>query len=265
MQFKKYFLPVFILILMIQGCQHIPPPVIKDSAPNHVLNLDKIPDAVVKDVPKSRFGNPEYYEIQGKRYYVMKSATGFKQTGIGSWYGTKFHGRRTSSGEPYNMYAMTAAHKTLPLPTFVQVTNLDNGKKVVVKVNDRGPFHDDRIIDLSYAAASKLGYASKGTAHLEIEALIPGLKKSSSKEKYLVQIGAYSDQKKSILYATEVQQQLSQKVEISALQTSQQLFYRLRVGPFKSHREAQNWLQKILAKGFNGARIVTVSNRWQNL
>jgi len=247
------------------SCTIVKKPLIKDSAPSVLVDLDHIQDAVVTHEPKSRFGNPDYYEINGNRYYVMKSAEGFKETGIASWYGTKFHGRRTSSGEPYNMYAMTAAHKTLPLPTFVRVTNLDNAKKVIVKVNDRGPFHQNRIIDLSYAAASKLGYASKGTAHVEIEALIPGKKVKSKREGFLVQIGAYSDQKKSIQYASEIQKQLSKSVEISALQTKNQLFYRLRVGPFNTHEEAQKWLSMILAKGYKGARIVTLSNRWQNL
>ena len=100
--------------------------------------------------PKSRYGNPESYVVFGKRYYVKDSSKGYVETGIASWYGTKFHGRRTSSGETYDMYAMTAAHKTLPLPTYVEVTNLNNGRSIIVKVNDRGRFHEIRIIDLSY-------------------------------------------------------------------------------------------------------------------
>ena len=122
----------------------------KDGAPDQFAKKwDEIPDAVPKDVTKSKYGNPNSYEVFGKRYYVMDSSEGFKQKGLASWYGTKFHGQRASSGETYNMYAMTAAHKTLPLPTYVEVNNLKNGRKAIVKVNDRGPFHEGRIIDLS--------------------------------------------------------------------------------------------------------------------
>lgn len=144
-----------------------------DSAPNVVLDKRKIQDATPKVEPKSRGGNPESYSVFGKRYKVMKSAKGFKERGDASWYGTKFHGRLTSNGERYDMYKMTAAHKNLPLPTYVQVTNLDNGKKVVVRVNDRGPFHKGRVIDLSYAAATKLGILKKGTGRVEVEAIDP--------------------------------------------------------------------------------------------
>ena len=121
----------------------------------------------------AKTGNPDSYVVFGKRYYPINSSKNFVETGIASWYGTKFHGRKTSSGEPYSMYKMTAAHKTLPLPTYVEVTNLENGKKVIVKVNDRGPFHEDRIIDLSYAAAMKLGYGDKGTAKVKVRAIDP--------------------------------------------------------------------------------------------
>lgn len=144
-----------------------------DSAPNVVLDKRKIQDATPRVEPKSRGGNPESYSVFGKRYKVMKSAKGFRERGDASWYGTKFHGRLTSNGERYDMYKMTAAHKNLPLPTYVQVTNLDNGKKVVVRVNDRGPFHKGRVIDLSYAAATKLGILEKGTGRVEVEAIDP--------------------------------------------------------------------------------------------
>lgn len=124
-----------------------------------------------RNLPKSRIGNPDSYKVFGKRYQVMDTASGFREQGIASWYGSKFHGRKTSSGETYNMYNMTAAHKHLPLPTFVRVTNLNNGKRLVVKVTDRGPFVDDRIIDLSYGAAARLGVLATGTAPVEIVAI----------------------------------------------------------------------------------------------
>ena len=132
------------------------------------------PDAASCAGPKSRYGNPRSYVVHGKRYYTLPSARGFVERGVASWYGKKFHGRRTSSGETYDMHGMTAAHKTLPLPTYVSVRNLSTGREIRVCVNDRGPFHQNRIIDLSYAAASKLGVARKGTGFVEVRAIGPG-------------------------------------------------------------------------------------------
>ncbi len=137
-------------------------------------DLALLPDAEPTDEPPSRHGNPAEYEVFGQRYVTLSSSEGFEEEGMASWYGTKFHGRRTSSGEPYDMYAMTAAHKKLPLPSFVEVTHLENGKQVVVRVNDRGPFVDDRIIDLSYAAAHRLGMTDAGVAPVRIRAVGPG-------------------------------------------------------------------------------------------
>ncbi|HEX5421818.1 MAG TPA: septal ring lytic transglycosylase RlpA family protein [Gammaproteobacteria bacterium] len=129
------------------------------------------PQGAVPDPPRSERGNPPFYKVYGKRYYVLDSSKGYDERGVASWYGPQFHKRMTSSGEPYDMYAMTAAHKTLPLPTWVEVTNLENGRRVVVKVNDRGPFVKHRLIDLSYAAAKELGIVRNGTARVEVRAL----------------------------------------------------------------------------------------------
>lgn len=145
----------------------------EDGAPHAPVDVSHIPNAVPRVEPRSASGNPDSYVVAGRRYYVMRSSRGYVARGIASWYGTKFHGRKTSSGEPYNMYAMTAAHKTLPLPTYVEVTNLRNGRHVIVRVNDRGPFHANRLIDLSYAAAKKLGVIATGTAPVEVRAIDP--------------------------------------------------------------------------------------------
>jgi rare lipoprotein A len=126
------------------------------------------PDVVPRTEPRSRYGNPASYEVFGRRYFVLADASGFRERGTASWYGPGFHGERTSSGEPYDMYGMTAAHKTLPLPAYVRVENLGNGRAVVVRVNDRGPFVGDRIIDLSYSAAARLDMLRNGTAPVEI-------------------------------------------------------------------------------------------------
>jgi rare lipoprotein A len=137
------------------------------------IDVGKIPEPVPKAEPRSRYGNKASYEVLGKTYRVMSDSRGYVERGIASWYGNKFHGFMTSSFETYDMYAFSAAHKTLPLPSYARVTNLDNGKSVVVRVNDRGPFHDDRIIDLSYAAAVKIGVWPKGTARVEVRAIDP--------------------------------------------------------------------------------------------
>ncbi|GAA0716356.1 septal ring lytic transglycosylase RlpA family protein [Dokdonella soli] len=137
------------------------------------IDVSKIPEPVPKDEPRSRYGNKETYSVLGQTYRVLSDGSGYVERGIASWYGNKFHGYMTSSFEPYDMYAFTAAHKTLPLPSYARVTNLDNGKSVVVRVNDRGPFHENRIIDLSYAAAVKIGVWPKGTGLVEVRAIDP--------------------------------------------------------------------------------------------
>jgi rare lipoprotein A len=148
-------------------------PHVPDSAPDYVPDVDAIPEPEVKAEPRSRYGN-RTYSVLGRTYRVMETAEGYVEEGMASFYGRKFHGRRTSNQEVYDMYAFTAAHKSLPLPSYVRVTNLANGKSVVVRVNDRGPFHAGRIIDLSYAAATKLGFIKQGTARVEVRALMPG-------------------------------------------------------------------------------------------
>ncbi|HEU4991043.1 MAG TPA: septal ring lytic transglycosylase RlpA family protein [Luteimonas sp.] len=150
-------------------------PGVADSAPTGgIADVDEIPEPEVTDEPHSRYGNRSPYTVLGKTYRVLDSAEGYDEVGTASFYGNKFHGRRTSNLEVYDMYAFTAAHKTLPLPSFARVTNLANGRSVVVRVNDRGPFHDGRIIDLSYAAAVKLGVDRMGTARVEVQGLVPG-------------------------------------------------------------------------------------------
>ncbi|HEU0305434.1 MAG TPA: septal ring lytic transglycosylase RlpA family protein [Lysobacter sp.] len=153
-------------------------PHVRDSVPDELPDVDAIPEPEVTHEPRSSVGNRKTYSVLGKKYQVLDSADGYVETGTASYYGKKFHGRRTSNLEVYDMYAFSAAHKTLPLPSFARVTNLDNGKSVVVRVNDRGPFHAGRVIDLSYAAAAKLGYVSRGTARVEVRALVPGESKS---------------------------------------------------------------------------------------
>jgi rare lipoprotein A len=169
MRIFSWFLVLFTVVLL-NGCSHTSR---KDGPPNFYVDESKIPNAVPKLEALSRYGNMNHYTVFGKRYYVMKTSRNYEEQGIASWYGTKFHSHHTSNGERYDMLAMTAAHKTLPLPTYVEVTNLKNGKKIIVKVNDRGPFESNRLIDLSYVAAKKLGMIGHGTTHVDVKAIDP--------------------------------------------------------------------------------------------
>lgn len=162
-----------ILSVTLVGCGTAPLVDVKDSGPKQPLSVDHISEPVPRAEPRTRAGNYTPYTVLGKTYHVMDNPRGFRQRGVASWYGNKFHGRQTSNGEIYDMYAMTAAHKTLPIPSYVRVTNLANNRSIIVRVNDRGPFHDDRIIDLSYTAARKLGYANAGTANVTVEYIDP--------------------------------------------------------------------------------------------
>ena len=160
------FFPVFILLASCGSSG------VKDSAPGGSVSIPELPgDAIPKPEARSRYGNGPDYEVFGERYTVMSSASGYSERGVASWYGKKFHGRLTSNREPYDMYKMTAAHKTLPLPSYVRVRNLRNNTSIVVRVNDRGPFVDNRIIDLSYVAALKLDMVGTGTSLVEITAI----------------------------------------------------------------------------------------------
>ncbi|WP_235872753.1 septal ring lytic transglycosylase RlpA family protein [Pseudoxanthomonas winnipegensis] len=148
-------------------------PGVSDSTPTEVPDVDCIAEPTIAAEPLSDYGNKSPYSVLGKNYTVLDTAADYEETGLASYYGQKFHGRKTSNHEVYDMYQFTAAHKTLPLPSFALVTNLDNGKNVIVRINDRGPFHDGRVIDLSYAAAVKLGITGRGTGRVEVKALHP--------------------------------------------------------------------------------------------
>lgn len=163
-------LPLVLLLAVAAGCAVQPagdgPPRSGSSVPPELP-----PDPVPKREPKSRYGNGPIYEVHGRPYRVMQSSYGYRERGVASWYGRKFHGRLTSNQEPYDMHALTAAHKTLPLPTWAEVRNLKNGKSVIVRINDRGPFVDNRLIDLSFAAARRLDMVEDGTSLVEVRAI----------------------------------------------------------------------------------------------
>ena len=247
--------------------------------------------AAVRNLPKSRIGNRSEYTVFGQRYAVLDSAEGFSESGVASWYGSKFHGRDTSSGEVYDMHAMTAAHKHLPLPTFVRVTRTDNGKSVVVKVNDRGPFVDDRIIDLSYGAAVRLGMLESGTAPVEIAALsthhvtpddvdlasvtpppvaavsgrevesAPATASGDGSASNWIQIGAYSDSDVASAELHRVARQLG--VAGRVVRRPDDDLFRVRLGPLEAEI-VESTLQGLASVGIEsytmvaGARLATV-------
>ncbi|MET1256803.1 septal ring lytic transglycosylase RlpA family protein [Aliikangiella sp. GXAS 311] len=254
-------------ILWLTGCAGLPPyseP--KDAAPVGNFDWGNVKPAEPKPEPRSRYGNPTSYEQDGRTYYVLASADNYRANGVASWYGTKFHGRRTSSGEPYDMFKMTAAHKTLPLPSYVTVTNLDNGKKVVVRVNDRGPFSKNRIIDLSYAAAHKLGMAQKGTANVKIEAInfnhttnyqaaVQADNQSAGAKRY-VQVGAYSNHQTAQKLAKVLDREINLPVKITHIYRQGKKLYRVRIGPIESVEVAQQLVDTLSIKELGQPSIV---------
>jgi len=240
----------------------------EDSAPKTKIDVTTIPNAVPKNEPKSRYGNPSSYVVFGKRYYVMDSSKGYVEKGIASWYGTKFHGRRTSSGETYDMYAMTAAHKTLPLPTYVRVTNLNNRKFVILKVNDRGPFHEDRIIDLSYTAAIKLDIIKNGTGLVEVKAIetdttIKNFQSNDNKKtfsertSFYIQVGTFSKLENAQVLEQKLKFLDNNLIKISSVIVSGNTLYRVRIGPFNDTKVSDSIVSKLSSYGILEHRIVT--------
>lgn len=263
-----------------------------DRYPDAPVDVSKVPDAVPRVEPLSRGGNRSPYNVLGKEYHVMDSALGYRQRGVASWYGEKFHGHDTSNGEVYDMYTMTAAHKSLPLPTFVRVTNVDNGRQVIVRVNDRGPFHDDRLIDLSYAAAARLDMLAHGTARVEVEAIDPRtwstgriLASSASSTPAPVatvkatplpastpapatsshpagagrflQVGAYSNADA----AASVRDELARvaqgaAVSVKAIERQGAQLYRVLIGPLSAQVSAEELIAGVEAAGHRGAILV---------
>ena len=204
----------------------------QDKAPDVALSADDVALTTPRKEPLSKHGNKSPYTVNGKTYHIMSSADGYREKGIASWYGAKFHGHATSNGETFDMNKISAAHKTLPLPTWVRVTNLDNGKSINVRVNDRGPFHGGRIIDLSYAAAVKLGYQDKGTAQVLVEVLAGNDLDTSS---YYVQVGAFSKKES----ATALKQRLSEQTNEKVGVYRDGQLYRVRIGPVKYDKAVQ--------------------------
>ncbi len=238
--------------------RHLPPPV----------DIASIPDPTPRVEPLSSYGNPDSYVVFGRRYHTLKDGRGYSERGIASWYGSKFHGRRTSSGEPYDMYAMTAAHKSLPLPCYARVTNLRNNRSVVVRVNDRGPFHDNRLIDLSYTAAWKLGIVGEGTGLVEVTAIDPVAPPAASEPEtpkskpirglpeLFLQIGAFGNAGNADRLKQRIEEQLQVNVLIEESTVSTAPVYRVQVGPIASVELADHLTQRLDQLGIRDPHVV---------
>ncbi|GBU09124.1 endolytic peptidoglycan transglycosylase RlpA [Gammaproteobacteria bacterium] len=236
--------------------------------------------AIVRDEPPSPYGNPKQYKVLGKSYNVMESSKGYKEKGLASWYGKDFHGKRTSSGTPYNMHSYSAAHKTLPIPSYVQVTNLDNGKRLILRVDDRGPFKSGRIIDLSFLAAKELGVVAQGVARVEVVALAPyqNLTKkrsaptvqvaasaannkpsaapipmqtlSNNAPAYWIQVGAFGEHKNAQYLVYKLNDNHPAKIQ------SAQNIHRVLVGPYATAAQSEQIRKQLSEQGFDAPKIM---------
>jgi len=231
------------------------------STPQPPPDLAAVPDAVPRAEPRSAHGNPPFYAAAGRRYYVLAAADGYVERGVASWYGPSFHGGNTSSGEPYDMYGMSAAHKTLPLPTYVRVTNLKNGRSVVVRINDRGPFVANRLIDLSYSAAARLDMIREGTTLVEVRALTPGLPDDLTRSAQLpppalyLQAGAFADPHNAQRLATRLQAAGLASAFVALPAAGRMPLYRVRLGPVASVAQFDELTARLAALGIADARL----------
>lgn len=268
--------------IMLSGCGSLK---LSDGAPPFDIDVSQIPDAVPRIESFSKTVNPESYDVNGKRYFVKSDNTNHVETGIASWYGTKFHGRNTSSGEIYDMLAMTAAHKTLRLPCYAEITNLDNQRKIIVRINDRGPFSDGRIIDLSYAAAAKLGMLKKGTANISLKVITPKLASdkpqvltlkrqalidtyfepvkntsnikviSPSTSAIFLQVGAFKDKPNADRLRDKLLAMSSASIHISKSEHKQNTLYKVSIGPLGSTQAAVSLAEKLSTLGLEATRV----------
>lgn len=256
---------VISLILVLSACSTIS----RDGPPSCDVDETKIPNATPKKEPLSKLGNLPSYRVFGHKYFVMKSSKNYEEIGTASWYGSKFHRQRTSSGERYDMLGMTAAHKTLPLPTYVLVTNMKNKKQVIVKVNDRGPFESNRLIDLSYVAAKKLGMLGRGTALVDVKAIDPAtfdentyessrniaiVKNTQHQRGVYIQVGAF----KNKLYAERMRGRLHKMLASPVNIASKRHMFEVKIGPLKDYTTASRLTQRLNALGIHSKEITEV-------
>jgi rare lipoprotein A len=235
-----------------------PPAVVVPPPP---ASSQEVPDAVPRPEPRSAHGNPPFYDVLGQRYFVLPSADDYLERGVASWYGPSFHGGTTSNGESYDMYAMSAAHKTLPLPSYARVTNLKNGKSIVVRINDRGPFVANRLIDLSYSAAARLDMLREGTTLVEVRALTPGVPDDLTRSAaapaptLYVQAGAFADEHNAQRLLSRLQAAGLPAVFVAAPLAGSAPLYRVRVGPVGSVADFDRIAARLNALGVAQVRL----------
>ena len=282
--------PVALSAALLGACSSLPaprpvPPAVPAPAavpappaavPKPPADLASIPDAVPRVEPRSRYGNPVSYVVFGQRYQLLSTAEGHVERGTASWYGPGFHAARTSSGEPYDMYAMTAAHKTLPIPAYARVTNLRNGRSVVVRINDRGPFVGDRIIDLSYTAAWKLDMLRTGTAPVEVRVLSPGADVppvmvasvpvpsaavaagtgvgAAAPSRTMLQAGAFFDAANARSLVARLAAAGIGNATLRPTRAGARTVWQVRVGPLDSGLEVDDMLERLRLAGLPDAR-----------
>ncbi|WP_354444452.1 septal ring lytic transglycosylase RlpA family protein [Marinobacter sp. MBR-99] len=259
----------------------------QDRAPSGNFDVSGLQDAVPRYEQPRNAGNMAQYKVWGKTYRVMDSNDGYVARGVASWYGEKFHGHKTSNGEIFDMYSMSAAHKSLRIPSYARVTNLENGRSVIVRVNDRGPFHDDRLIDLSYAAAKKLGYKSRGTARVEVAAItvredgsmtlagkpfepgagapafaaapVPG-PSAGGNSALFVQLGSFSQRDPAEALLARARNVIETPMRVREVTTGSGRFHRAQIGPFIDEFEARQAQNLLESRGFGESIVLTDSH-----
>lgn len=233
-----------------------------DGPPAVTVDVSKVPAQVPRPEPRARYGNQSPYVVLGKTYTVMSSSEGYTANGIASWYGQKFHGRRTSSGEVYDLNQFTAAHKSLPLPTFVEVTNLDNNRKLIVRVNDRGPFHSDRVIDLSYAAALKLDVVRTGTARVALRAI--DVRGTPSEQRFAqprwLQVGAFAERSRAYQIRDKLEDARLGRIYVESTGRGSNRLWRVQLGPYNNEADIQSAESRIRGLGLGTPSRILKSN-----
>ena len=271
---------LLLLIVVIASCASAPVTspnvgrysISQDRAPDTRVDVANIPDVIPEPFTRTMAGNRSPYSVLGQTYHVMDSEVGYSERGVASWYGEKFHGHKTSNGEIFDMYKSSAAHKSLPIPSYLRVTNLDNNRSIIVRVNDRGPFHGNRIVDLSYAAALKLGYADRGTARVQLDAVLPDgdtampqradtilpAPTGAAEETQFLQVGAFSSLSSARAIQAELQQLTEHPVFIRSVDVPRAgLVHRVRVGPLYDAHDVRTLSQRVVAANLGSPYTVT--------
>lgn len=278
---------VILLPFLLSGCETSRYTMKQDTGPARSVSVDHIPDAQPRHEPRTLAGNKSPYKVLGKTYYVLDRPENYREQGVASWYGKKFHGHLTSNGEIYNMYGMTAAHKTLPIPSYVKVTSRNNGRSVIVRVNDRGPFHGNRVIDLTYTAAKKLGFVNQGTASVMVEYIDPnnyqapvtktiatqrdGARSDEPRapapdnaagyqipENTFLQVGAFTQRQSAVALQIKLSALTQYPVAIYEPTSAgvRDRFYRVRIGPLKDNLDLLTLRDTLIAAALPEPHVV---------